>query len=615
MNRKEAATTIESFYSRHVEEREWKLQNKEYREFNLKIKAAIKIQAFIRGFLDCKRLLTRWTEEIREQIRSRKRKYREDVKKRNAQLKKMQDDATLRLMTIKKHTKNEEVSRKVSPKRTNKEINDHLLVMQAREKKREADALEHQQKVDMLKRMQKRVVAETSPRLLISSRKPIITNPQVDKIECDSNKPLWKSHITPKSTIAPKNISDSLVNIGDNNESTTFITSPVSHEPSPPKNISKRSTSRNNSRIIVTPGISNNENNNITAVPSIDNITSNGASIPDSANMHGSKIPLSGDCGIGNLDGEKTKTKIPRQVNKGPVYAKSSASRNYGRKLIPHTSTPAISKPNTRKLKFNRIDGVVSTSKLTSKPSNETNKNKNIIMLSEKVEEEILRSSLLAKPLPKLMPNMKEKELFKLAKLRSLILDTYNPLTGIFGGVDSDKISMRLQYAETYAVNRLLKEKEKEKERQQLRYEYMQDMKYKAIQQRKKVKALHTALLNRAKYEEEMQTKKYINNLKSSMKNNKKQQKYTQNIGMKKKNIVDDENTVGTSRSDPTGYAGVMASSSDDASMSHLPRGGESVDQTPPESTDKNIVEEENKFARERTSTFLYDRFKKRFHL
>ena len=605
MNRKEAAITIGSFYSRRVEEREWKLQNKECREFNIKIKAAIKIQAFVRGFLDCKRLLARWKEEIREQIRSRKRKYREDVRKRNAEQKKMQDDATLRLTTIKKHTKNEEVTRKVSPKRTNKEISDHLLVMQAREKKKEADALEHQQKIDSLKRMQKYVVAETSPRLLVPKRQPII-NSQVDEVEDKSSKHLWKSHVTPKSTIALKNISDSLEKISVDNESTVFITTPILYEPSPPKNMSKRSTSRNTSRTIITPGISN---NNITVIPPSDDITSNGTIFSDPVNMQASKICISGDYASANMDYEKAKTKKTRQVNKGPVCVKSTASRTLNK---PHTSTAAISEHNTRKLKLNRASGVLSTS---SKLSNESNKKKNIIILSEKVEEEILRSSLLTKPLPKLMPNMREKELIKLAKLRSLILDTYNPLTGIFGGVDSDKISMRLHYAETYAVNRLLKEKEKEKERQQLRQEYMLDMKYKAAKQRKKVKELHAALLSRAKYEEEIRTKKYIKDLKSSMSRNRKQQNITQSIGMKKKKELGDDNTVGTSRSDPSGYAAeVIASSINDEAISPLTRDIESMGQIPPLSTNNSIVEQESKAARHQAFT-LYDGFKKRFNL
>ncbi len=577
INSKEAAIRIESFYSRCLEEREFKLQDKENRDFDKKIHAVIKIQAFIRGYLSCKRLLTRWTEEIREQIRSRKRKYREDMKKRNAQLKRMQDDAVLRLTTVKKQVKTE-VSRKNSPKRTNKQIDDYLKVLQAREKKKEEIAKEQQIKMEKLKNMQKRTVTETSPRLLVP-RKPIINHSPVDEIE-DHSKPSWKSHVTPKSTISPKNISDSLVNIENGNNCATFVTSPITHEPSPPKG-SKRNTSRNTLRTTVTPGDNG------------DKIT---ASTNDSVSTREEDI-------------EKQKTKEVKQTNKTPNYSKPIATRKIEKKLTPHASTPVIAKTSSRKLKFNQ-NGVLSS---TSKLSNETNKN--IILLSEKVEEEILRSSLLAKPLPKLMPNMKEKELVKLAKLRSLILDTYNPLTGLFGGADNDKISIRLQYAETYAVNRLMKEREKERERQRLRQEYMQEMQQKAIQQRKKVKALHTALLNRAKYEEELQKKKYLIELKLNGNNNR--QKFTRSGSKKKRNVATgDENTVTTSRSDPTSYSGATTSVVDSGSHSPPPPVAENIRQIQLEDSNESTqhVEEGNKTLQQQVSS-MYNGFKRRFSL
>ena len=51
INSKEAAMRIESFYSRCLEEREFKLQDKENREFDIKIQAVIKIQALILTYL------------------------------------------------------------------------------------------------------------------------------------------------------------------------------------------------------------------------------------------------------------------------------------------------------------------------------------------------------------------------------------------------------------------------------------------------------------------------------------------------------------------------------------------------------------------------------------
>jgi hypothetical protein len=577
INSKEAAMRIESFYSRCLEEREFKLQDKENHEFDIKIQAVIKIQAFIRGYLSCKRLLTRWTEEIREQIRSRKRKYREDVKKRNVQLKKMQDDAVLRLTTVKKQVKTE-VSRKNSPKRTNKQIDDYLKVLQAREKKKEEIAKEQQVRMEKLKNMQKRTVTGTSPRLLVP-RKHIINHSPVDEVE-DHSKPSWKSHVTPKSTISPKNISNSLVNIDNGNNCATFVTSPITHEPSPPKG-SKRNTSRNTRRTTVTPSDNG------------DKIT---ASTNDSVSTREEDI-------------EKQKTKEVKQRNKTPTYSKPNASRKTEKKLTPHASTPVIAKTSSKKLKFSQNGVLCSTSKL----SNETNKN--IILLSEKVEEEILRSSLLAKPLPKLMPNMKEKELVKLAKLRSLILDTYNPLTGLFGGADNDKISIRLQYAETYAVNRLVKEREKERERQRLRQEYMQEMQEKAIQQRKKVKALHTALLNRAKYEEELQKKKYLIELKLNGNNNR--QKFALSGSKKKRNVATgDESTVTTSKSDPTGYSGAPTSVVDSGSHSPPPPVAENIRQIQLEDINDSTqhAEEVNKTLQQQVSG-MYNGFKRRFSL
>ena len=213
------------------------------------------------------------------------------------------------------------------------------------------------------------------------------------------------------------------------------------------------------------------------------------------------------------------------------------------------------------------------------------------------------------------MPNMKEKELVKLAKLRSLILDTYNPLTGLFGGADNDKISIRLQYAETYAVNRLVKEREKERERQRLRQEYMQEMQEKAIQQRKKVKALHTALLNRAKYEEELQKKKYLIELQLNGNNNR--QKLALSGSKKKRNVATgDESTVTTSKSDPTGYSGATTSVVDSGSHSSPPSVAENIRQIQLEDINDSTqhAKEENKTLQQQVSG-MYNGFKRRFSL